>query len=158
VKYEDIRPSIKSGDLLAWNHKGKGRWNRFLIWLGRLGQLSGWTHVGVAWVVGERVLILDAVSKGVRDYPLSMDLPCYLISRNEPLTDAQLAFALSKKGQKYSYWECFLAWLGRNDKTNEFWECAEFVCAVLGLDCQAVPSAVVDHAMQRGATMTFISN
>ena len=155
--YDAIRTSIRSGDVLAWADKGHGRWNRFLIWLGRLGQLTPWTHVGIAWVVGDRVLVLDAVATGVRDYPLSLDLPCYLIATGTPLTDAQLAFALSKKGQQYSYWECFMAWLGRNDKTNEYWECAEYVCAVLGLDCQSVPSAVIDHVMERGATMTYIS-
>lgn len=158
MKYSDIRPLIRSGDLLAWDTKGVGVWNKLLIWLGRLGQLTQWTHVGVAWVVGDRVFVLDAVASGVRDYPLSQTLPVYLISRNTPLTDEQLAFAISKKGQQYSYWECFLAWIKRNDKTNKFWQCAEYASAVLGLDCDATPSAVIDYVMQRGGSMVFISS
>jgi hypothetical protein len=157
VRYENIRPRIVSGDVLAWDSKGVGRWNRFLIWLGRLGQLTKFTHVGIAWVVGERVLIIDAVATGVRDYPLSQDLPCYLLSRNTPLTDKQLAFALAQKGEKYSYLECLWAWFGRNNPHDNFWQCSEFVCEVLDFDCEATPSAVVDYVMAQGAEMTLIT-
>lgn len=157
MDYAQARQRIQSGDVLAWDSKGSGVWNRFLIWLGRLGQLTPWTHVGVAWVVGDRVLIIDAVAKGVRDYPLSQDLPCYHLARATPLSDAQLAFALSKKGQRYSYLECVWAWFGRNNPHDANWECAEYVCAILDLDCKATPSDVVDFVMAQGASMTLIT-
>lgn len=157
MKYSDWRTHIQSGDILAWDTKGKTPWTRFLIWLGRLGQLTQWTHVGIAWVVGERVLILEAVASGIRDYPLSLDLPVYHLARNTPLTKKQLAFALSKKGEKYSYWECFLSWLKKNNSKNSSWQCAEYVSAVLNLDCQNTPSAVVDYVMEQGASQVLLT-
>lgn len=158
MKYADARPYIKSGDIVAFSYRGMVNFGDFLIWIGRLFQLTQWTHVGVVWVVGERVLILDAVGSGVRDYPLGNELPFYHLPRSEGLTDAQLAFALSRKGERYSYLECVLAWFRRNNPKNKSWQCAEYVCAVLGLPCQATPSAVVDFAMATGSDCTLITN
>ena len=157
MKYSEARPQIKSGDVVAFAYKGMVNFGDFLIWFGRLFQITAWTHVGVVWCVGERVLIIDAVGSGVRDYPLGNTLPFYHLPRPNGLSAEQLAFALSKKGQKYSYWECILAWFRRNNPKNKSWQCAEFVCAVLNLDCQATPSAVVDFLMAEGSVCTLIT-
>jgi hypothetical protein len=155
MTYRDFRPSIKSGDILAWTHKGIRSFRDFRIWLVRLFTQSEYVHVGVAWCVGERVFILEAVSTGVRIYPLSLDLPCYHLTGND-LTDEQLNKALAYAGQPYSYLECMNAYFGNNNPNDNKWECAEYVVSILGLSCTATPSAVVQHMLSNGSLMTEI--
>ena len=68
--YQDARVDIQSGDLLAWS--GRSAIGRFIrSWTG--GTAS---HVGVAWVVAGRVLVLEArEGRGVTVRPLSRALP-----------------------------------------------------------------------------------
>mgnify|MGYP001586347789 CR=1 FL=1 len=155
AKYAESRDSIRTGDLLAWSHRGIRSFYDFKVWLVRLFTQSEYTHVGIAWVVGGRVLILEAVGTGVRIFPLSLELPFYHIPWRA-LTEDQLEFALSKEGQKYSYVECAAAWFGRNDATDNRWQCAEYVRAIHHLECRATPSAVVNHLLASGATLREI--
>ena len=158
MNYTAARPLIRSGDVLAWTSKGESWIKRFLIWIGRLGELSEWTHVGVAWVVGHDIFVIEAVGTGVRLFPLERDLPAFHFARNTDLTEQQLDFALSKIGQRYSWLECVLAWARLNDPRNSRWECAELAAAILELDCQAVPAAVINLVMEQGAVQTLITH
>jgi uncharacterized protein YycO len=155
MKYKDARSTVNSGDVLAWTHRGVGSWHDFKIWLVRLFTQSEYVHVGVAWYIADRIFILEAVAAGVRIFPLSLDLPCYWLPWG-PLRTDQLEFALSKAGQPYSYLECALGYLGGNDPADNSWECAEYVCTVLQLPCQATPSSVVNYLLQNGSTLTEI--
>ena len=51
--YADIRPQMKTGDLLLWrNHKGGptiGYLERFIV---QAGTMSPYIHVGMCWVEG----------------------------------------------------------------------------------------------------------
>ena len=93
---------------------------------------------------------VDGVAKA-----LGLDLPAFHIT-GRALTEEQLEFALSKAGQPYSYWECIKAYFGKNDSTNQSWECAEYVAAVLGLTCLATPASIVNHLLDNGSTLTAI--
>lgn len=141
--YSEYRDLIRSGDILAWSHKGMRNFYDFKVWLVRLFTRSAYTHVGIAWVVGKRVFILEAVGAGVRIYPLSLELPFYHVPWDF-LTEAKLELALSKAGQRYSYWECVKAYFRLNDKNDNNWECAEYVCVVHNLPCGATPAAVIE--------------
>jgi hypothetical protein len=57
MKYEAAREKVKSGDLLAWSHRGWRSWYDIQIQLVRFFTQSEYSHVGIAWVVGGRVHI-----------------------------------------------------------------------------------------------------
>ena len=69
--YKQARPMIRSGDVLAWSHRGIRSWHDLKIWLVRMFTRSEYSHVGTAWVVGNRVFVIEAVMPKVRIYPLS---------------------------------------------------------------------------------------
>ena len=79
--YANIRQHIKSGDLLAWSHRAP--WWASLrdckIALVRLFTRSEYCHVGIAWVLGGRVFVIEAVKPEVRIYPLSKLAPFYWV-------------------------------------------------------------------------------
>jgi hypothetical protein len=58
--YAHIRPQMKTGDLLFWrNHKGGpaiGYIERFLV---QAGTMSPYIHVGMCWVEGGRVWVME---------------------------------------------------------------------------------------------------
>lgn len=155
MKYQDFRQSIKSGDVIAYTHKGIRSYYDFKVWLVRLFTQSEYVHVAVAWCVAGRVFLLEAVASGVRIFPLSLDLPCFHLTGNG-LTDAQLEYAMQRVGQGYSFIECAAGYLGKNNPDDTNWECAEYVAAILNLSCRATPSAVVQHMLMTGSTMTEI--
>lgn len=41
MKYKEIRPLIKSGDILAWSHRGWKSWYDIKIQFVRMAQLNG---------------------------------------------------------------------------------------------------------------------
>jgi hypothetical protein len=156
VKYADARSKIKSGDVLAWSHLGWGSWYAIQIQLVRIFTRSEYSHVGIAWCVGERVFVLEAVTAGVRIFPLSKSLPFFLLPWRR-LTDDQLVFALDKIAQRYSKIEAIKAFFGVNDKTDLEWQCAEYVASVLGLPCEATPSAVVGYLLENDSSVSEVS-
>ena len=113
TNYETIRSKIKSGDALAWTHKGWKTWYDFQIQMVRAFSQSEYCHVGVAWVIGKRVFILESVGTGIRIYPLSLELPFYWIPIKKYWTKDIEEFALSKMGAKYSKWEGIQALFGK---------------------------------------------
>ena len=152
MQYNEFRTQIKSGDVLAWTHKGLKSWKDFEIWIVRLGQRSEYTHVGLAWVVGGRIFILEAAGGAVRIFPLSNELPCYHISPGIDWTPEVEEFALSKVGEPYSKWEAVKGLFGKT-KRDDQWQCAEYTREVLkqaglDLDCDATPSAVMSKLLE----------
>lgn len=155
MNYATFRPSIRSGDVIAYTHKGVRSLYDLKVFLVRLFTQSEYVHVAIAWVVGERVFLLEAVATGVRIYPLSKDLPFFHLT-GRGLTDAQLADALQHVGDEYSFIECAKAYMGANNPLDDQWECAEYVASVLGLECKATPAGVVEHMLARGSAMIEI--
>ena len=155
MRYAEYRPLIKSGDVIAHTHRGIRSWYDLKVWLVRLFEQSEYTHVAVAWVVGGRVFLLEAVGSGVRIFPLSLDLPFFHLPWHA-LTDAQLEFALAQAGKPYSYVDCVEGYLGVKDTEKSHWQCSKYVAQVLGLPCPQAPSAVVAYLLENGAPLTQV--
>lgn len=159
MKYSDYRKNINSGDILVWKHRAGwlSSWYDFKVNLVKFFTKSEYTHVAVAWVVGERVMIIESVVPLIRINPLSNDLPCFVIP-GDGLSEEQLAKALELVGKgEYSMSECMLAFLGDNDRLNNEWECAEFTSYILGLECVDTPAKVVEYLLSKGKTLVELT-
>jgi uncharacterized protein YycO len=144
MKYAEVRNKIKSGDLLAWAG------TCFQCRVVRAFTNSTYSHVGVAWVIGGRVFVLEAVTSGVRIYPLSREIPFYLQPTGALWNDEAESFALKHVGDKYSRLDAIKTFL-RMPIKNDMWQCAEFAQAVLSmasvrLNCDATPEEVMKAA------------
>lgn len=164
MNYADARPQIRSGDLLAFSHATP--WYKsfydFKIALVRAFTQSEYSHVAIAWCVGERVLILEAVSAGVRLFPLSQCGDFYWLPLKAPWKPETLEYALAKLGQPYSQLQAMQA-VFRLPSDDDLWQCAEYarrVALVDGVDLGpvATPTAVVRYAMANGCEARLILN
>jgi hypothetical protein len=165
MNYSEARSQIRSGDLLAWTHRSWGSWYDFKVQMVRAFTRSEFSHVGIAWVSGGRVWVIESVTPLVRIVPLSNLLPCYHVTVAAQWSPECEQFALSFVGNeryRYSQWEAVKALFGCNDRTNTRLECAEFAHKVLGqarvsLYCDDTPSELVAAAMrERGTVQTYL--
>lgn len=166
MRYAEFRERIASGDLLAWSHRTGwfSSWYDFKVNLIRLFTRSEYTHVGLAWVCGGRVWVVEAVTPLVRVVPLSAFAPFYHLPMGLPWSPAIEEFALSfvgNEGYRYSQSEGIAALFGRSDASNALLECAEYVKLVaeftgVALAGNATPTDVVLAAQGRGGSMTYI--
>lgn len=164
MDYRTIRPYIKSGHLLAWSHRAPfwRSWHDFKIAMVRFFTQSEYSHVGMAWVVGNRVLVIEAVTPLVRIYPLSKLGDFYHIPINGRFGYEALSFALSRVGEPYSQLQAMASPFAELREDTK-WECAELCIAIgkrMGVDLGriATPSEVVRTAMLNGAPCTLIAN
>lgn len=165
MNYAAAREHIKSGDLLAWSHRGFGSVYDLKIQAVRFFTRSEYSHVGLALVLGGRVWVAESVTPLPRIVPLSNLLPCYRL--NVPTLnwrDDDTEFALSFVGNdrySYSQREAIRGFFGTNNEADTLLECAEFVqiaCAHAGLDldCRATPSEVVLAVQKLGGTLDYL--
>jgi len=142
--YPQDRASIRSGDLLAW--RGTGLIGRLVRhWTG-----ESWSHVGIAWVVGGRVLVLEArEGRGVVASPLSRRLDCYHLPTGSAWDEPMQARALEALGGRYSLLDAIRAGFGRRP-VGVGWQCAEYAAHVLGLSYRVrgfTPGDIVEGAI-----------
>lgn len=162
MQYVVARPRIYSGDLLAWSHHGWRSWYDIKIQLVRIFTRSEYCHVGIAWVVGGRVFVLEAVQSGVRIFPLSRLLPFYWLSLRVKWELEVEAWALRQIGEPYSTWQAILAGFGLlRAGEDAIWQCAEYAQEVLAraefkLEGSATPSNLVRTAKARGAVEYYV--
>ncbi len=163
MQYADVRPQIKTGDLLAWSHGGWRTWHDIQVSFVRIFTRSEFSHVGLAWVANGRVFILEAVGSGVRIYPLSRELPFYWVPKPFRLSRNAVNFAFAHIGDAYSKFQAKLAGLGLLQKgDDDVWQCAEFVLSILAQDrwplddVDATPTAVVKAAMQHWGALRYV--
>lgn len=155
MDYKENRKKIKTGDLIAFSGGSWTNWHDIQVNLVRMATRSEYSHVAIAWVVLERVMLLEAVGAGVRIYPLSNDLPCYWIPRSHSLNTVALEAAFSIIGQKYSKWEAIKSFFGKvKIGEDKLWECAEFVMHIYAkqgevLDCLPTPTDVVKTCISK---------
>lgn len=167
MQYADHRSRIRSGDLLAWSHRGGwfDSWHSFKIRTVRLFTMSEYSHVGIALVMGGRVWVLEAVTPLVRMVPLSGCLPCYHVTTNATMTAKARDYALSFVGNKqyeYSQAEAALAAMGKNTRDNGAIQCCEYANLVLtacGVNLQGkdTPTDLVKSALDRGGKLTQLT-
>ena len=160
MKYEQARPMIRSGDVLAWSHRGIHSWHDLKIWFVRMFTRSEYSHVGTAWVVGDRVFVIEAVMPKVRIYPLSKLGDFYWLQMGAYWRKATETLALSFVGDDYSQVQAMVSPFITPPKDDR-WECAELVATVArqdSIDLGAVytPSEVVLAAQKRGAPLTYV--
>jgi hypothetical protein len=153
MKYEAAREKIKSGDLLAWSHRGWRSWYDIQIQLVRFFTQSEYSHVGIAWVVCGRVLVIEAVTPKVRIYPLSKLGDFYWVPYSEPWTVDDEEIALSYVGTEYSKLEALAAFFGAS------WEPTGMQCAKLVATLRSkgkfnvTPSHIVETELHHGGAL-----
>lgn len=149
MNYAEARSAIRSGDCLAWTHRSWRSWYDIKVQLVRFFTQSEYSHVGVAYVLPGRVFVLEAVSSGIRMFPLSKLLPFYWMPTAAEWSMEAEEYALDQLGEPYSEWLAVQSALNREDKADEsVWQCAKYARAVLKrlgfyLPGLATPSAVV---------------
>ena len=155
------RPNIKSGDMLIWSSKRWDSLRNIKVQLIRIFTRSEYNHTGIAWVIGSRVFVIEAVTPKVRIYPLSKLDSFYHISMNLEWNTKTEEFALSTVGHGYSTWQAILSFFGKSIQ-DDLWECAELVAEVyrienIDLGSMYTPSAIVEKALELNKQLKFIS-
>ncbi len=167
MNYQTARPAFRSGDLIALTHYKWASWYDLQVQAVRFFTQSEYSHVGIIWVFGGRVWVIESVTPVIRIVPLSLmaNDGFFHIAMEAEMGDAELTFLLSKIGRgQYSKLQAIAAQLRRlNIGADDLWECAELVVAarrLSGVDLgdKATPSAVVMAAMLQGAPCRFVSN
>ena len=161
MDYSTARPLIQSGQLVAQSHGDWTTWRGIKVNLVRIFTRSTYSHLGIAWIVGGRVFILEAVKPKLRIYPMSKIGDFYLLPLQAAWGEAAENLALKNIGVDYSEIVAMQAFFGPL-QVGEVRQCAAYALAVLradGIDLgnRATPDAVVLAAMQRGATCTLIT-
>lgn len=107
IRYEDIRSQIKNGDVLMF--KGRYLHSSIIRWL--MG--SPYSHAGIAVWWNRRLMVMEAVERGVRILPLSRKIGSYrggvewFCSKKEiPERDRlrMILFAQEELGKSYARW------------------------------------------------------
>ena len=159
MKYSDIRNQIKSGDVLAWNHRSWRSWYDIKIQMVRILSRSEFIHTGTAWVVGGRVFVIESVIPYVRIIPLSSVLDCYWIPMDlEDKWSSVEDYALNFIGKgPYSQTESILQMVKDSSPAeNNKWFCSKLTNELLRkMEVQScahpvTPSALVDHLLNLG--------
>lgn len=162
MQYNEARPWIRSGDLIAFSHGDWKTWQGIKVNIVRMFTRSTYSHVALAWVIGGRVLVFEAVKPQLRVFPLSHLGDFYLIPIDADWTDAAEAEALRHLGTDYSEIVAVQAFFGPLKK-GSVQQCAALVREVLladGVDLgnRSTPDAVVDAAIRRSGLIDFVSN
>ena len=124
--YAQYRDKIKSGDLLIWSTRKVETLSDFLDIIVRLFTLSEYNHVGLAWDIGGRKFVVEAVPPKVRIFPLSRKGNFYHIPMNINWTYELEEYLLSYVGDSYSIPEAIQSYFSRPE-SNQYWQCAELV-------------------------------
>ena len=159
MKYADAREFIASGDVIFQSHRPLRSWYDFKIFLVRAFTRSEWSHAAMAWVVGGRVFVIEAVSSGVRIFPLSRAGDFTWVQLAGFTTDME-EHALSHVGEPYSQWDAIKSVFGNVDSLDRRWFCSEFVIAMRRLRVDdKTPSGLWCYLTEvKDLTGRFVSN
>lgn len=162
MEYKDIRSEIKSGDLIAFSHGSWTSFSGFLTNIVRIFTRSTYSHVGVAWVIDNRVFVFEAVKPLTRLYPLSLMGDFYWIPTKANWNGKAETFAIENMGVEYSNMACIEAFAKELDK-DDVRECAAYAKAILGragvyVGRLARPDTVIQELQNQGKYVAFIKN
>jgi hypothetical protein len=150
AKYEEIRLQIKNGDVFLYREKGIVA--GIIRWLTH----STYSHAGIAVWWNERLMVMEAVMRGVRITPLSRNIYQHKgsvewYSCKKEISDEDrlrmVIFAQEELGKRYAAWKAILlGWkvlskrdLGERDRLrreNKLF-CSQYVAQIynsIGLD------------------------
>jgi hypothetical protein len=108
LKYDEVRLQIKNGDVILYT--GKKIFARLISWLTR----SPYSHAGIAVWWNERLMVMDAVMRGVTIAPLSRNIfqhkgnVEWFSCRKEITEEDRLRmviFAQEELGKSYARWK-----------------------------------------------------
>lgn len=159
ITYQSIRGTIKTGDLLAWSEGGPwNSWRNIQLNLVRMGTMSDWNHVGIAYVTDGRVFVVEAVVPEVRIYPLSKLAPFTYIHTpfmfDEEAKDKMLKYV----GTPYSKWEAIKAAFTKQTNNDHAMQCAKLCNEVFSyfnsdyLNLHDTPFATVNFTLNNFQT------
>lgn len=122
--YHEYKHAIKSGDILVFSDPGESVIiGRFLTKLIRTMTQSTYHHVGIAWAVGDRLFIIEAVPvAGIRIFPLKKKKNFYHISTNMEWDEMKEEDLLEHVGKPYSILTAIKSYFRRTDTTMG-WQC-----------------------------------
>lgn len=163
MKYSEFRANIKTGDLLAFSNTTWSSWHDFQVHVVRMATESEFSHVGIAYVVNDRVFVLEAVSQGVVQTPISEYKTFFHASNPELLSQVALDFAFAKMGTPYESKilmvlnQIINLRLNRNSRL----QCSEYVNGILCANKQWLtstdtPTAIVMKAMMSWGSLTRV--
>jgi hypothetical protein len=142
MKYATIRPYIKSGDLLFFRGTG------LMAWLVRVWTNSDYSHVGMAWRIGGRILILECrpthggvtISRALSD---ELGDKITVVSTYANWNSGSEERALEYLGKSYGWWSAIRGGFGYAP-TSKSVDCAEFCAYVLRLPiiCAETPQSL----------------
>lgn len=160
--YGDIRKDIRSGDILGWSHRGWKSWRDIKIAIVRIWRKSEYSHVGTAWVVGNRVFVLEAVEPCARIYPLSKLGNFYWLPMGAPWIPETEELALSHIGDDYKQLTAIKANFQSIEKGGAE-ECAAYVLTVaasegINLGDRAIPDCIIYEAQKLGVPCYLVVN
>ncbi len=107
VEYDVQRRNIRNGDVLMY--RGRSLESRIIRWATR----SKYSHAGLAAWWNERLMVMEAVGKGVIVTPLSKNVACYhgsveWFTSVEEISDDErlrmIRFAQLELGKEYARW------------------------------------------------------
>lgn len=105
--YSEIRGSITTGDLVAWNKPGFKSATGMLLLLYQKILKAKYTHVAVTAVLGGRIMIIEATPPAVRIFPLSMLEDFDLVKTEIADIPNHLDVLLTQLGKPYSIMDFF---------------------------------------------------
>ena len=137
LKYESVREEIRDGDVLLY--KGKG----FISRLVRLFTKSAYSHAGLAVKWNDRLMVMEAVAKGVIITPLSRSVGHYKgdvdwYQSREPIidNDRRKMIVVAQKELGKSFTKCGLLLVGayivigkKFDENDTFVRSKKFFCS-----------------------------
>jgi len=109
--YEDVRNQIKDGDVLMY--RGKSWESRIIMLVTR----SKFSHAGIAVWWNQRLMVMEAIGKGVVVRPLSLSVQKYygdveLYTAAEEIPDVDrlkmITLAQQELGKEYATWKATL--------------------------------------------------
>jgi len=141
--YESLRNEIGSGDVLMY--KGTG----MTSWVIKKATGSEYSHAGIVVWWNNRLMVMEAVGKGVIVTPLSANIDHYVgdvewYRSVDPISDdkriSMVQFAQKESAKKYSTWKATFLGMGRYigldfDKDDELKKsdqlfCSQYVSAI----------------------------
>lgn len=165
MNYIDARPLIKTGDALFFSGGDWKSWHGIQIMLIRMFKPSKWSHVGIAWVANERIFIMEAVSSGIRLFPLSREIPFGWVPIPKVLSEKALNWAFAHIGVSYPNKIKMVAnkLLGLHLDNGERMDCSDYFTRILLQDditfgCDVDPTTLCDEVMEHWGPLTLITH
>lgn len=122
--YSEVRDTIETGDLLIWKTNKIGSLIDLILYLYQKLLKAEYTHVGVAVVLGGRVMLVEATPPVVRLYPLSLLDDFYLLKTNVKYKNKHLDILFENLGKKYSLLDLIKS-LFKLNNSNQHYYCSE---------------------------------